>query len=88
MSLDGFIAGPSGEADWIVMDPKVDFGALMGAFDTVLLGRKSYEIALIPVLLGEGIPVSPALARATQLRLANHRIYAATGTVMLEYAPA
>lgn len=43
MSLDGFIAGPKGEIDWIVMDPDIDFGALMGAFDTVLLGRKTYE---------------------------------------------
>lgn len=43
MSLDGYIAGPNGESDWIVMDPDIDFGALMGAFDTVLLGRKTYE---------------------------------------------
>jgi len=27
MSLDGFIAGPQGEYDWIVMDPDIDFGA-------------------------------------------------------------
>ena len=43
MSLDGYIAGPNGEHDWIVMDPDIDFGALLGAFDTVLLGRKTYE---------------------------------------------
>ena len=43
MSLDGYIAGPNGESDWIVMDPDIDFSALMGAFDTVLLGRKTYE---------------------------------------------
>ena len=43
MSLDGFIAGPNGESDWIVMDPDIDFRALMGAFDTLLLGRKTYE---------------------------------------------
>ena len=43
MSLDGYITGPKGETDWIIIDPEIDFGALMGAFDTVLLGRKTYE---------------------------------------------
>jgi hypothetical protein len=27
-SLDGYIAGPNGESDWIVMDPDIDFAAL------------------------------------------------------------
>lgn len=43
MSLDGFIAGPSGETDWIVMDPDIDFGALFGGFDTMLLGGKTHD---------------------------------------------
>jgi dihydrofolate reductase len=43
MSLDGYIAGPNGESDWIVIDPEIDFGALMGSFDTIVLGRKTYE---------------------------------------------
>ena len=44
MSLDGFIAGPNGEHDWIVMDPDIDFGASMARFDTFLIGRKTYEV--------------------------------------------
>ena len=45
MSLDGYIAGPNGEADWIVMDPEIDFAALFAQFDTFLMGRKTYEVA-------------------------------------------
>jgi dihydrofolate reductase len=40
MSLDGFIAGPNGEHDWIVMDPDIDFAQMMGRFDTLLIGRR------------------------------------------------
>jgi len=45
VSLDGFIAGPNGEYDWIVMDPSIDFNALYKQFDTVVMGRKTYELA-------------------------------------------
>ena len=45
MTLDGFIAGPNGEADWIVMDPDFDFAAMMAQFDTYLMGRRTYEVA-------------------------------------------
>ncbi|MGH7961355.1 MAG: dihydrofolate reductase family protein [Candidatus Binatia bacterium] len=160
MSLDGYIAGPKGESDWIVMDPDIDFGALMGAFDTVLLGRKTYEatrqqgrgggmpgmrayvfsrtlrpadcpgvtlsdkpketltalktgagkdiwlfgggslfrsllalglvdsveVAIIPVLLGGGLPLLPHPAKLARLKLVKHRVYEKTGTVSLEYA--
>src|ERR1700693_730711 len=44
-SLDGFIAGPNGEADWIDIDPEVDFAALWTQFDTGLMGRRTYEAA-------------------------------------------
>jgi dihydrofolate reductase len=44
MSLDGFIAGPNGEYDWIVMDPAIDFAALFKEFDTAIMGRKTYEV--------------------------------------------
>lgn len=43
-SLDGFIAGPRGEFDWIPEDPTIDFAALFARIDTVLLGRRSYEL--------------------------------------------
>jgi dihydrofolate reductase len=45
MSLDGFIAGPRGEYDWIVMDRSIDFAALYAEFDTAVMGRKTYEAA-------------------------------------------
>jgi dihydrofolate reductase len=44
VSLDGFIAGPNGEYDWIVPDPSVDFAALFKEFDTAVMGRKTYEM--------------------------------------------
>jgi dihydrofolate reductase len=161
MSLDGYIAGPNGEYDWIVMDPDIDFRSMMNEFDTILLGRKTYlatksqggagmpgmttyvfsrtlpqadckgvtvstdpkstvaeirkgrgkdiwlfgggelfasllslglvdsvEVAVVPVLLGAGIPVLPTSVGHAKLRLANHRVYPQTGTVSLEYVPA
>ncbi len=44
-SLDGYIAGPDGEYDWIVMDPEIDFQALFDQFDTLLMGRRTFEVA-------------------------------------------
>jgi dihydrofolate reductase len=160
MSLDGYISGPKGEADWIVMDPDIDFGAMMQRFDTVLLGRKTYEatrtagggggmpgvtayvfsrtlqkagpgvtlsatpketiaelkkgrgkdiwlfgggtlfrsllelgfvdlisVAVIPVLLGGGVPLLPSPAASQKLKLVDSRVYAKTGTVSLQYRP-
>jgi dihydrofolate reductase len=43
-SLDGFIAGPNGEHDWIVMDPSIDFEALFKEFDSAVMGRKTYDV--------------------------------------------
>lgn len=158
MSLDGYVAGPNGEADWIIMDPDIDFGALFQEFDTFLMGRKTFEpmagtqgepapgtrtyvvsrtlkqddypnvtiladkveesvaalrahpgkdiwlfgggtlfrsllearlvdkieVAVMPVLLGEGIPLLPPTQKRTQLKLVSHKIYK-SGIVGLEY---
>jgi dihydrofolate reductase len=43
MSLEGYIAGPKGEFDWIVSDPDIDFAALFAQFDTLLIGRGTFE---------------------------------------------
>lgn len=43
-TLDGFIAGPQGELDWIPEDPTVDFAAIFAKVDTVLLGRRSWDL--------------------------------------------
>jgi dihydrofolate reductase len=43
-SLDGFIAGPKGEYDWIVMDPAIDFEAYFKEFDTLVMGRRTFEV--------------------------------------------
>ena len=43
-SLDGRIAGPAGEFDWIPTDPDVDSAALFARADTVLLGRHSWTL--------------------------------------------
>ena len=44
VTVDGFVAGPNGELDWMVLDLddklRADFNSLTGSFDTILMGRK------------------------------------------------
>ncbi len=44
VSLDGFIAGPRGECDWIISDPEIDFKAIYSQFDTVVMGRRTFDV--------------------------------------------
>ncbi len=46
MSLDGFIAGPEGEVDWLLMDQDYGMKEFYTSIDTVLMGRKTYEFGL------------------------------------------
>jgi dihydrofolate reductase len=43
-SLDGLVSAPNGEVDWIVTDPEMNFAPIMSEFDTLLVGRKTFEL--------------------------------------------
>ena len=45
VSLDGFIEGPQGEYDWCVSYPDYNFNEFFKRFDTVFVGRKTYEMS-------------------------------------------
>lgn len=70
MSLDGFIADTKGGHDWIIMDPSFDFAGFMAEFDTVLLGRKTYEATR--GMGGSGMPGMRAVVCSTTLNPAVH----------------
>ncbi len=44
VTLDGFIEGPNGEVDWCIMDEEMNFHHFLNRIDTILYGRKSYEL--------------------------------------------
>jgi dihydrofolate reductase len=43
-SLDGYIAGPHGDFDWIAIDPDIDFTAMYEGFGAIVMGRRSYDV--------------------------------------------
>lgn len=44
VTLDGFIEGKNGEVDWCIMDPDMEFTDFLNQIDTILYGRKSYDL--------------------------------------------
>jgi dihydrofolate reductase len=42
-SLDGYIADTAGQTSWIVDEPGIDFTEPYDQFDTLLMGRRTYE---------------------------------------------
>lgn len=44
VTLDGFIEGKNGETDWCIMDPEMGFTNFLEQIDTILYGRKSYDL--------------------------------------------
>jgi dihydrofolate reductase len=69
MSLDGYIAGPNGEYDWIELgasDGAEYFKAFYAQFDTAIMGRKSYEQA------GGGVSPFKTYVLSRTLRPGNH----------------
>ena len=45
----------------------------------------SVEVAILPVLLGAGVPFVAGLSRQVELKLKEQKVYEKTGTVILEY---
>ena len=44
VTLDGFIEGKNGEVDWCIMDSEMGFTNFLNQIDTILYGRKSYDL--------------------------------------------
>lgn len=44
VTLDGFIEGEKGEVDWCIMDSDMGFTNFLNQIDTILYGRKSYDL--------------------------------------------
>jgi dihydrofolate reductase len=57
-------------------------------FRSLLAARlvDTVEVAIVPILLGDGIPLLPSLAARTGLKLIKHRVYKKTGIISLEYS--
>lgn len=43
-SLDGFVAGPNGELDWLLEDQDYGYETFIADVDTLLIGRRTYDV--------------------------------------------
>lgn len=68
-SLDGFIAGPDDDFDWITPEPTFDFTALHAQFDTLVMGRRTWEIVRG---MGESFRGKQVLVASRTLRPDDH----------------
>lgn len=68
-SLDGYIAGPNDGFDWITPEPTFDFEALHAQFDTLLMGRRTYEIVSG---MGQSFPGKHVVVASRTLRPEDH----------------
>lgn len=68
-SLDGYIAGPNDDYDWIIPEPTFDFDALYAQFDALLMGRRTYEIVSA---MGESFRGKQVIVASRSLRQEDH----------------
>lgn len=68
-SLDGYIAGPNDEFDWITTESSFDFEALYAQFDTLLMGRRTFEIVRAT---GENFREKQVIVASRSLRPADY----------------
>ena len=71
-SLDGYIAGPNGEADWIVIDPDANFESGFNQFDTLVMGRKTFLAGLAAGGGGGGMPGVTEIVFSRSLRQSEY----------------
>lgn len=68
-SLDGFIAGPDDDFDWIPPEPSFDFEALYAGFDVLLMGRRTWEVVRS---VGQEFPGKEVVVASRTLRPEDH----------------
>ncbi len=68
-SLDGFIAEPNDDFNWITPEPTFDFEAHYEQFDTLLMGRRTYQIVRA---MGENFRGKQVIVASRALRQEEH----------------